>query len=67
MAEEALVDHLHRGVNETLYERPYVLGIKTCDKFLENDRFPSAAVKTAEERGMELGESFAVTPVVVVL
>ena len=56
-------DHLLRGVNATLYERLYVLGIKTCDEFLEKARLHSEVVKTAYERGFEAGGSAAVAAV----
>ncbi|XP_057377946.1 uncharacterized protein LOC130699908 [Daphnia carinata] len=53
MAEEVRIDHLFRGLSPTLYERLYVLGIKTCEDFLEEARLHADAVKTAYERGYE--------------
>ena len=50
MTEEACVDHLFKGVNAALYERLYVLGIKTCDEFHEKARLHEDAVRTAYER-----------------
>lgn len=63
MSEEARVDHLFRGVNAALYERLYVLGIKTCDEFLEKARLHEDAVRTAYERGYCAGETAAVAAV----
>lgn len=53
MSEEARVDHLFRGVNAALYERSDVLGIKTCEDFLEIVRLYSEAVKTEYKRSFE--------------
>ncbi|KAK4017592.1 hypothetical protein OUZ56_033206 [Daphnia magna] len=53
MAEEVRIDHLFRGLSPALYERLYVLGIKSCEEFLEEARLHADAVKTAYERGYE--------------
>ncbi|KZR99270.1 Uncharacterized protein APZ42_004924, partial [Daphnia magna] len=47
------IDHLFRGLSPALYERLYVLGIKSCEEFLEEARLHANAVKTAYERGYE--------------
>ncbi len=47
MTEEVRVDHLFRGLSPALYERLYVLGIQSCDEFLEKARLHADAVKTA--------------------
>ncbi|KAK4006724.1 hypothetical protein OUZ56_011882 [Daphnia magna] len=53
MTEEVRVNHLFRGLNPTLYARLYVLGIKSCEEFLEEARLHANDVKTAYERGYE--------------
>lgn len=53
MAEEVRIDHLFRGLSPALYERLYVLGMKSCEEFLEEARLHADAVKTAYERGYE--------------
>ncbi|KZS13365.1 Uncharacterized protein APZ42_021523 [Daphnia magna] len=53
MAEEVRIDHLFRGLSLALYERLYVLCIKSCEEFLEEARLHVDAVKTAYERGYE--------------
>ena len=60
MTEEASVDHLFKGVNAALYERLYVLGIKTCDEFLEKARLHEVAVL---RKGFCAGETAAVAAV----
>ncbi|KAK4009564.1 hypothetical protein OUZ56_018698 [Daphnia magna] len=53
MDEEVRIDHLFRGLSPTLYERLYMLDIRSCEEFLEEASLHVDAVKTAYERGYE--------------
>ncbi|KZS08016.1 Uncharacterized protein APZ42_028148 [Daphnia magna] len=53
MAEEVRIDQLFMGLSPALYQRLYVLGIKSCEEFLEEAKLHGDAVKIAYERGYE--------------